>query len=288
MATRNRSYVFTLNNPQPSDEARLVEMKKKYLVFGREKAPTTGTPHLQGYVTFLESKTLSAAKKAIGPTAHLEIAKGTAKQASEYCKKDGDFMEIGTLPSSAGEQGQSEKERWAAAWDAAKSGDMESVDPDIRIRCYRTLKQIATDHIVVPADADGVTGVWLTGPAGCGKSRKAREDWPGSYLKLTNKWWDGYQGQEAVIIDDVDKSHACLGHHFKIWADRYAFNAETKGGMLCIRPKDIVVTSQYTIDDIWEDAETREALHRRFTTLNMGPPPPSHHPLFHPSKKFEE
>lgn len=184
--------MFTLNNPEPSDEARLVEMQKKYLVFGRESAPGTGTPHLQGYVTFTSPKTLSAAKKAIGPRAHLEIAKGTAKQASDYCKKDGDFMEVGVMTMTPVDGGRVEQERWAAAKESAKAGAIDDVPPDIYIRFYRTLKQIAVDHVVIPEDADGVTGVWLTGPAGCGKSRKAREDWPGAYLKLMNKWWDGY------------------------------------------------------------------------------------------------
>lgn len=223
---------------------------------------------------------MSSAKQAIGPRAHVEIAKGSAGQNREYCIKDGDFVEVGTVPGDARSGGAAEKARWEDARKLARTGKVEDVPADIYVRYYRTLKEIAKDHVVPPPDADGVTGLWFYGPAGCGKSRDVRSRYPNSYLKLCNKWWDGYQGQESVIIDDVDKAHSVLGHHFKIWSDRYAFNAETKGGMLCIRPKIIVVTSQYMIEDIWDDQETREALNRRFTVERIGTPPPAYHPLF--------
>ena len=50
------------------------------------------------------------------------------------------------------------------------------------------------------------------------------------------------------------------------------YPAETKGGSLCIRPKKIVVTSNYSIDEIWEDEVTREAMHRRFNEIYIGTP----------------
>lgn len=93
----------TLNNYTEVEEASFIakiQPLATYYVYGKEVAPTTGTPHLQFMVCFISKKRLTAVKKLLRNDAHWEIKSGnsTFKQASDYCKKDGNFVEWGVLP----------------------------------------------------------------------------------------------------------------------------------------------------------------------------------------------
>ena len=86
-----------------------------------------------------------------------------------------------------------------------------------------------------------------------------------------SKWWDGYSNEDVVVLDDFDPNHGkYLGYYLKIWADHYVFNAEVKGGMLRIRPKVLIVTSQYRLEACFEEPETVSAISRRFQTKEIG------------------
>lgn len=267
MAPLSRRWCFTLNNYSDVEYKALLAIVCCYLCVGREVGTENGVPHLQGFVVFDKPTRLTSLKR-ISSRAHWEVARGSSKQASDYCKKDGDFHESGSLPADAGTSGgDAERARWDDARKRAREGDIESVPSDIYIRYYRTLKEISKDHMSKPFDADGVTGVWIHGPPGVGKSRAARAEFPGAYFKMQNKWWDGYQLEEFVILDDFDSKE--LGHLLKIWADRYSFVAETKGGAIHIRPKKFVITSNYSIDDMGWDKEMSDAIKRRFEVRYM-------------------
>ena len=238
----------------------------KYLIFGFEVGDQ-GTPHLQGYLILKLASRLAAMKK-IHSTAHWEVAKGSTDQNYEYCTKSGKFFENGVKPV---EKGMGEKRRWDDAKLAAMEGRIDDVPSDIYLRFYRTLKEIRKDHMVKPPDLAGeLTNRWYYGEAGSGKSFRAFSEYPDAYRKRANKWWDGYQGEDVVIIDDFDPEVAkYLVCHMKQWSDRYAFQAETKGGAMMVRPKMVVVTSQYRIDQCWTDRETIDAITRRFTSFRV-------------------
>jgi len=280
--TRERNYCFTVNNYTQANIDTLIGLilKCKYIVYGKEVGES-GTPHLQGFLVWKDPRTFLATKKLLPAGAHIEVKvrKSSFYRAAEYCKKDGDFSESGTLPNDPEEKGKRGAEYWEAIKHAAQQGRLDDIPAEAYLRFYATINRIMRDHIIMPNDAEDVTGVWYYGDAGAGKSRAARHNFPGAYMKMANKWWDGYRNEENVIIDDIDPRHKVLGHHLKIWADRYAFLAETKGSAAAIRPKKIVVTSQYPPERIWDDEpETVAAIRRRFSVVHFDkkwivPPP---------------
>lgn len=117
------------------------------------------------------------------------------------------------------------------------------------------------------APLPSVCGIWIYGLSGSGKTRAVLSLYPDCYIKPRNVWWDGYQSEEVVLVDDMDVFDKALGGKLKHWADFSPFIGETKGSSSRIRPFKLIVTSQYRISEIWEDEQTREALGRRFTVF---------------------
>lgn len=71
-------------------------------------------------------------------------------------------------------------------------------------------------------------------------------------------------------MDDFGKEHKCLAQQLKIWADQYGCILENKGGSMPSNHTHFVVTSQYSLEDIfWEDKPTLDALRRRFTIRHI-------------------
>jgi hypothetical protein len=145
---------------------------------------------------------------------------------------------------------------------------MEEIDIDIRFRFYSTIKRIGVDYMVKPSRLPGVCGVWIHGDSGSGKTTSVDNQIPDHYPKMRNKWWDGYQGEDVVMLDDIDIYDVKLGGYLKHWLDYKPFICEIKNVARYIRPKWFIVTSQYKINEIWSDEKTQVAIMRRCIVIH--------------------
>ena len=265
--SRTRNYRFTRNNYENTNQEENIECQ--YIVYGKEIAPTTGTPHLQGFIRFLCDKSLKAARAAL-PGCDVRVS-DFPQECIDYCKKDGDYTERGKAPLSQKEKGTGEKRRWAEIRSAAEEGRDDDLPDDIRYRCLHLNAAHRRKFLMNQTFEDTTCQMlWYWGGSGTGKSRTAREDHPTAYLKQCNKWGDQDLAYADVwIIEDFDREHKCLCHHLKIWADRYPFILEVKGGSIKVRPKLIIVTSNWHPSAIWDSTQDLEPILRRFKCVEF-------------------
>ncbi len=76
-------YTFTHNGYAEADLAHyqaLVENEEaKYIILGRERAPTTGARHLQGFLSWTNKKRFQATKLLLPPGVHIETTRGKGR-----------------------------------------------------------------------------------------------------------------------------------------------------------------------------------------------------------------
>jgi len=271
MSQKSCNYVFTMNNydEKPEFKAQLDSLPCKYMKYGKEVGES-GTPHLQGLVVWHKEKTLSAAIKNL-PGCHVEVMRSI--QASlDYVAKEGDITERGIRPLTKKEQGIKGKEYYDNILQLAREDRIQEIDSHAQLTLGAAIRRERDEASKKRKLEDTEEQhLWYYGASGTGKSRKAREENPEAYLKMCNKWWDGYEDEEVVLIEDLDIKHEVLAHHLKIWGDRYPFLAEYKGGAKKIRPSQLIVTSNYHPSDIWTETSSLEPILRRFKCVKFLP-----------------
>jgi len=258
MSSRSRHIMFTVF---ADGESELLQLDPstwphcRFAVWQMELCPETNRPHFQGYAEFDQPMTHVALHRYEGlETAHFEPRRGTAKQAKEYCRKENTRIDG---PWEWGEESQQgARTDLIALKDAVKRGASErEIAEDFfsdYIRYNRGIKAYKT-LIATPRDQQPTITLWI-GPSGVGKTRAAREKaGENSYWKAPGKWWDGYDGQTLVVLDEFHGDWFPFRDLLRI-LDSSPLKVETKGGMAEFQGTTFYITSNQHPKD-WYNPE---------------------------------
>jgi len=244
---------------------------------GQPERGESGFEHWQLVLCTSKKCRAGAVKRKFTTTTHVETTRSSA--ANEYVWKDETCIdvalrfELGRMPL----QRNKEKD-WERIWTDAKRGAIEEIPADVRVRSYKTLKQIEKDHMEPMAMERKVRVFW--GASGLGKSRRAwYEAGITAYPKSpTSIYWDGYNNHGKVVIDEF-RGGINISHVLR-WFDRSPVCVECKFGACILAATDVWITSNVSPNDWYPELDdpTRLALLRRLEvtefTEEWVPPPP--------------
>lgn len=220
----------------------------RYAVLGREQCPETGRWHLQGYLECAQkaATTLGGLKLRLeDDTVHAEQVTISRKGARDYAMKDGTYVEFGTwveggqgTRSDLNDVAEMVLEGWSLGRIASEAGP----------QFIRYGKGIEKMMLLTqkPPERDEIKVYVYWGKPGTGKTKRVREivkklGKPYFWHTVDKDWFDGYDGEEVVVIDDFNSQISY--ELFLQILDRYAVTVPTKGGHVAWRARTIYITS---------------------------------------------
>ena len=310
MPPKYKGFCFTYNNYTVDDEKMLMKLFERkhyfrFLAYGKEVAPSTGTPHLQGFFYLNEPAQFAHVKRKIsgawvgllgadkGPHYHLE---DDGKTGFGYCFKEHQpgWIMVGVPPT------EEEFKEQAPKGQGARS-DLLAVKKKIDEGVTCEALQESDEHFgTFAAHSKFFQGYQsakrrrttfsppevhvIFGPTGTNKSRRVWDsikDADGNYdtsefFKLSpdmaggaTVWWDGYCGQKIVLIEEFRPGHMKFNTLLDI-TDGYPTKVQVKGTSVHWSPEKIFITSPVSPYEWYPNLTAQDKLDqllRRITSI---------------------
>lgn len=277
-ANPSRAWCVTWNNPseetiQLARDGKLLEVDKghlRYCVFQLEKGEC-GTPHFQMYIEFSKPVRMAAVKALLSDKVHCEPRCGTREAAREYCQKDDTrtegFWEVGSWTGGQGARSDllqlldlaKEGAPALSAWEAA---------PEAMARYSRAFGECRLAY-AMGKSREGVRVIVFYGDSGTGKTHDVEEllkghvaAGQGVYRKAPGKWWDGYNLEPVVVMDEFYGSSLSYAEFLRI-IDKYPMVVETKGGTVPLHATTFYITSNASPADWYPNVANKLPVVRR-------------------------
>ncbi len=241
-----KSWCATINNPTDEEKKTIQEIDCTRLICG-EEVSDSGTPHLQLAITFRQNKRGRAVKRALGGRAHVEKMRGSWACNVQYCSKQGNVLR------KIGGSGESNAGRRTDLVEFREK--LESKEPDLEMiknypmqcalypRFWMKCKELYARERSAGWRAIRTTVLW--GEPGVGKTRRVMDmedvyKWNGFHE--SNVWWDGYNGEKRLLIDDFQPMGLSHGNMLAL-LDGYQLRLPVKMGHTWAEWEEIWITS---------------------------------------------
>lgn len=178
----------------------------------------------------------------------------------KYCSKEDDYItnipfEVARAKSRAENGTPKKKEELGRELMAGKSlTTMVAENPQLIFGFSRLYMDVQIWRLLTGTvlPLEGPCGVWIGGPSGAGKTTIAATKFGTLYEKGNSKWFTGYDPDThaGIRIDDIDDTWKDVFFALKQWAHEFPFSAPYHGGQFLIRPRRIVITSNFSIAEL--------------------------------------
>lgn len=211
---KQRWFIATNWNLNTEEVFEKHKMQIRYMMYGDEICPETGTPHHQVFMYFFNNKSIGT--KNLNRIANLFKLKeddkhiyvypmlGNFLENQAYCAKEDIYKKLGDEPKQ-GFRGDLKETTNEILNGNLTIDNLLEESPEMFHQYGRTLEKVEILRLRKKWRTEMTQGIWIYGPTGVGKSHEAFADYhPDThYIKDLNvQWWDGYKGQETVIFNE--------------------------------------------------------------------------------------
>lgn len=267
-----RRWVFTINNYSEATCERIrawAQLDECLGISAGLEVGAQGTPHIQGYLIVGKStrRTYFYKKFADGEKFWLDIPKGTWEENAKYTQKDQNVLVCKVPPET--HQGN--------------RTDLESFRDTLKRKPNQSSSELAETHLEqlakFPRLRNELRAAYLKdqtrefrhvevhvryGEAGTGKTRKPYEEGAYVFDDYEHGWWDGYDGESVVLLDDF--YGGIKWSFFLRLLDGYQLRLKIKGGFTYANWKTMYITSNKHPSEWYAKGMTKE-LERRITSI---------------------
>jgi len=279
-SSRSRYWMYVLHATD-DDVLELPAFKQEdllyvYHIYQVERCPETKRRHAQGFVILPQVISFAALKARVNERIRLEQMKTDVDSCIAYCSKE-ETREPGCAPVEDGVRPAGQGKR--SDLDAVKR-QLDEGRPMLEVAqsnfgSFVRYNRGFTAYAALVAAGKKRQRTWITtahvywGPTGSGKTTTVRAKAPDAYwLSKPNNptpFFDGYDGQEDVVIDEF---YSWLPYDFVLrLLDSSPFTVATRQGSVNWVAKRVFFTSNQDPKDWYPGISNKDALKRRFTEV---------------------